>query len=142
MSHSFDDIPAGSVCTVTETADGASDTIIVTVSGNGQTVTIPAATVVPVSLIDGYDDGSAVEEVPDEPGSPAVDATGILTVIKHITGRGYSADVHRLNDAAGASPEVSSPLGRACPHLASAGSAVGLSAPPADRTPRRSRARG
>ncbi len=86
VSHSFDDIPAGSVCTVTETAGGASDTVLVNVVGNNQTVIIPAATVVPVSLTDVYDDGSGIKEVPNEPGSPAVDATGMLTVIKHITG--------------------------------------------------------
>jgi Domain of unknown function (DUF5979)/Thioester domain len=86
VSHSFEDIPAGSVCTVTETADGASDMVIVTVSGNGQTVTIPAATVVPVSLMDVYDEGSSSEGDDVQPESPVVDTTGTLTVIKHITG--------------------------------------------------------
>jgi hypothetical protein len=75
VSHSFDNIPAGAVCTVTETASGASDTVIVTASGDGQTVTIPAATVVPVSLMDVYREGS-----------PAAEGLGSLTVIKHITG--------------------------------------------------------
>ena len=75
VSHSFDDIPAGSMCTVTETADGSTDTVIASVSGDGQTVNIPAATVVPVSLMNVYDEGS-----------PALEGTGSLTVIKHITG--------------------------------------------------------
>jgi Domain of unknown function (DUF5979) len=86
VSHSFDDIPAGSTCAVTETANGATATVIVEVIGNNQTVTIPAGEVEAVSLTDVYDDGSPVVEVPEEPGSPAVDATGILTVIKDITG--------------------------------------------------------
>ena len=33
VSQSFDGIPAGSVCTVTETADGATATVTATVSG-------------------------------------------------------------------------------------------------------------
>ncbi|MBV9192973.1 MAG: thioester domain-containing protein [Solirubrobacterales bacterium] len=86
VSHSFDDIPAGSVCTVTETTDGATATVIVTVSGDRQGVTVPAGKVASVSLMDVYDEGSPVEPEPEEPGSPAVDATGSLTVIKHITG--------------------------------------------------------
>ncbi len=54
VSRSFDGIPAGSVCTVTETADGASATITATVSGNGQRVSIPAGKVVPVNVMDVY----------------------------------------------------------------------------------------
>jgi hypothetical protein len=77
VSHSFDGIPAGSVCTVTETADGATATVTVTatVSGDGQTVTIPAGKVVPVSLMDVYQ------------GAP-----GFLGVIKDI--RGPAARLH------------------------------------------------
>ena len=41
VSHSFDGIPAGSVCTVTETADGATADVRVQVIGNGRTVTVP-----------------------------------------------------------------------------------------------------
>ena len=54
VSHSVDGLPAGSVCTVTETADGATAAVAATVSGNGQQVTIPAGKVVPVDLIDVY----------------------------------------------------------------------------------------
>ena len=54
VSHSFDGIPAGSVCTVTETADGATATVTATVAGNGQTVTVPAGKVVPVNVMDVY----------------------------------------------------------------------------------------
>jgi hypothetical protein len=85
-SHNFDDIPAGSVCTVAETANGATATIFVTVSGNGQSVTVPAGKVVSVSLMDVFDDGSPIKPAPDEPGSPSVDATGSMTVTKTITG--------------------------------------------------------
>ena len=70
VSHSFDGIPAGSVCTVTETADGATATVTATVSGDGQKVTVPAGKVVPVNLIDVYQ------------GTP-----GFLKVTKTIAGR-------------------------------------------------------
>jgi hypothetical protein len=77
VSHIFDGIPAGSVCAVTETLDGSTATVIANVSGNGQSVMVPAGEVVPVSLMDVYDEGS-----------PAADASGTLTVIKHIAGPG------------------------------------------------------
>ena len=70
VSHSFDGIPAGSVCTVTETRDGASATVTATVSGNGQNVTVPAGKVVSASLMDVYR------------GTP-----GFLKVTKRIAGR-------------------------------------------------------
>jgi hypothetical protein len=54
LSQSFDGIPAGSTCTVTETVDGGTATIAATVAGNGQTVTVPAGSVVPVSFMDVY----------------------------------------------------------------------------------------
>ena len=69
VSHSFDNIPAGSVCTVTETADGATATVTATVAGNGQKVTIPAGKVVPVNIMDVY-----------------LGAPGALRVIKTIAG--------------------------------------------------------
>ena len=66
----FDGVPAGSVCTVTETRDGATAKVSATVAGNGQTVTVPAGKVVPVNLIDVYQ------------GTP-----GFLKVAKTIAGR-------------------------------------------------------
>ena len=78
VSHSYDGIPAGSVCSVTETADGATNTITAKVSGNGQSVTVPAGTVVPVSLIDVYERTVGFEE----------DQFGILKVTKVIAGPG------------------------------------------------------
>jgi Domain of unknown function (DUF5979)/Thioester domain len=76
-SQSFGPVPAGSVCTVTEIADGGTATVTALVSGNGQTVTIPADEVVPVNVMDVYENGP----------SPAPDvATGILKVTKTIGG--------------------------------------------------------
>ncbi|MGO9908939.1 MAG: thioester domain-containing protein [Solirubrobacteraceae bacterium] len=76
-SQSFGPVPAGSVCTVTEIADGGTTTVTALVSGNGQTVTIPAGEVVPVNVMDVYENGP----------SPAPDvATGNLRLIKTIGG--------------------------------------------------------
>lgn len=77
VSQSFGPIAPGSVCTVTETADGATDTVAATVSGNGANVTIPADAVVPVNVMDVY------EQAP----SPAPDVdTGSLKLTKTIAG--------------------------------------------------------
>ncbi len=69
VSQLYDGIPAGSTCTLTETADGATSTISVTVTGSNQTVTVPAATVVSVAVTDTY-----------------TDAPGSLTVTKTLAG--------------------------------------------------------
>lgn len=79
VSQGFDDIPAGSVCTVTETADGATATITATVSGNHQTVTIPAGDVVSVNLMDVYQRTPGL--APEVPGP-----SGTLKVTKTIAG--------------------------------------------------------
>ncbi len=54
VSHSFDGIPADSVCTVTETTNGATARVRAIVSDNGQQVTVPAGKVVPVNVMDVY----------------------------------------------------------------------------------------
>ena len=54
VSRSFDGIPAGSVCTVTETADGATKDVRVQVIGNRRAVTVPGGKVVPVNLVNVY----------------------------------------------------------------------------------------
>ena len=68
-STTYNDIPAGSTCTVTETSDGSSSTVTVTTDGDGQDVTVPAGGVVAADLLDTY------AFVP-----------GSLTVTKHISG--------------------------------------------------------
>ena len=65
------------MCTVTETADGATDTVAAIVSGNGENVTVPAGEVVPVNVMDVYEQGP----------SPAPDVVaGTLRVSKIIAG--------------------------------------------------------
>jgi hypothetical protein len=76
-SRSFGPVPPGSLCTVTETADGATDTVTAIVSGSGESVTVPADAVVPVNVTDVY------EHAP----GPAPDVgVGTLRVTKTIAG--------------------------------------------------------
>jgi len=80
VSHSFDGIPAGSVCTVTETTDGATATVTPTLSSDGQTVTVPAATVVPVSLTDVYEDTPGSLKVTKTIAGPAAHQHGPIAI--------------------------------------------------------------
>ena len=79
-SHSFDGIPAGSVCTVTETGDGGTATVTATVSGDGRSVTVPAGKVASAELVDAYESTPGV--APDVP----TGQSGFLRVTKTIAG--------------------------------------------------------
>jgi Domain of unknown function (DUF5979)/Thioester domain len=79
-SQSFDGIPAGSVCTVTESADGGTATVAATVSGDGQSVTVPAGKVASAELVDAYESTPGV--APDVP----TGQSGFLRVTKTIAG--------------------------------------------------------
>ena len=80
VSHRFD-VPAGSVCTVAELADGGSGAVPTTVSGSGQTVVVPAGTVVPVTVENLH---GGLAEVAAAGFLPA--AAGYLRVTKTIAG--------------------------------------------------------
>jgi Domain of unknown function (DUF5979)/Thioester domain len=54
VSRSFPDIPAESVCTVTETTDGSTSTVSVAVTGSGQKVTVNADQTANIGLTDTY----------------------------------------------------------------------------------------
>ncbi len=62
LSRSFNNIPAGSTCTVTELANGASGAVPVTTTGSGQQVTVLSA-------------ATATATVTNEVGGPAAPAT-------------------------------------------------------------------
>ncbi len=53
-SHTYDDVPAGATCTVTETVDGSSSTVAVTTAGSPQDATVPAGGVATADLFDVY----------------------------------------------------------------------------------------
>jgi TQXA domain-containing protein len=54
VSNTYTGIPAGSVCTVTETQDGSSDTVAVATVGSGQEVTVPAGGTASATITDTY----------------------------------------------------------------------------------------
>ena len=68
--HFYNNIPAGSTCTITETADGATSVVTTTViGGDNRTVDVAAGTIVPVLFTDIF-----------------TDAPGTLVVSKTISG--------------------------------------------------------
>ncbi|MET0604343.1 MAG: thioester domain-containing protein [Baekduia sp.] len=78
------DVPAGSVCTVAEIADGSGESITTAVSGGGQTVVVPDASVIPVSVTNLF---GAPGEVSAAGYLSAVSAAaGFLRVTKTIAG--------------------------------------------------------
>ncbi len=81
VSHSFDGIPAGSVCTITETADGATATVTATVSGSGGEVTVPAGKVVPVNLMDVYEGALGALKVTKTIAGPAARRHGRIAIL-------------------------------------------------------------
>ncbi len=81
VSRSFDGIPAGSACTVTETADGATATIAATVSGNDQNVTVPAGKVVPVNVVDVYTRSPGSLKVTKTIAGPAARKHGRISIL-------------------------------------------------------------
>ncbi|HEX5926424.1 MAG TPA: thioester domain-containing protein [Baekduia sp.] len=78
------DVPAGSVCSVAEIADGSSEAVTTAVSGSGQTVVVGNETVVPVGVTNLY---TAPGEVALAGYVSAVSAAGgFLRVTKTIAG--------------------------------------------------------
>ncbi|MFL5926001.1 MAG: DUF5979 domain-containing protein [Gaiellaceae bacterium] len=55
ISRRYSGLPAGAVCTVTETVDGHTDAVTVSVTGSGRDVTIPAGGLATVAIADTYE---------------------------------------------------------------------------------------
>ena len=66
-SQTFDGLPAGTECTLTETADGSSSTVVVTVTGLGA-ATVTAGSVAITHVTDTYQSPAAPEAAPIPPG--------------------------------------------------------------------------
>ena len=60
QSKDYTDLPAGSKCSVLETADGSTGTVAVAKKGSGTVVTIPAGAEATVDLTDTYESGALV----------------------------------------------------------------------------------
>jgi Domain of unknown function (DUF5979) len=101
VSHTFDGIPAGSVCTVTETASGATATVTATVSGNGQTVTIPAGKAVPVDVLDVYEGTPGSLKVTKTIAGPAARDHGHIAILVACGGSQNFAYLIRAQTGAG-----------------------------------------
>ncbi len=91
VSKTYDGIPAGARCTVTELVNGSTSTVQVEVDGSGQTVTVPAGSTQTADLTDTY------TSVP-----------GSLTVQKSIGGSaaGHQGEVRIAVDCGAASPAL------------------------------------
>jgi TQXA domain-containing protein len=91
VSRSFDGIPAGSACRVTETADGATAKVTVTVVGNGRRATVPAGRVVAVSLMDVYTATPGFLRVTKTIAGPAARLHGRIAILAACGGRNVFA---------------------------------------------------
>jgi hypothetical protein len=91
-SQTYTGIPAGSSCTVTETADGSSATVTVAITGSGQTVTVPAGGTVTASLTDTYDHAPGSLEIDKLIDGPAAGQQGQVTIRTVCNGTALSPD--------------------------------------------------
>ena len=98
VSRTFDGIPAGSGCAVTEIANGATATVVATVVGSGRTVIVPGGTVATVHLMNVYGSSSGVLRVTKTIGGPAARLHGRIAILATCGGRNafvFSIPAHR-----------------------------------------------
>ena len=79
-SQTYEDIPAGSTCTVQETANGSTSTVSVTTTGAGQSVVVPAAHVAEADITDTYSLTAGSLTVTKTIAGPAAGHQGVVTV--------------------------------------------------------------
>ena len=91
VSRSFDGIPAGSGCTVTETANGATATVVPTVVGSGRTVTVPGGRVVAVTLMNVYQAAPGSLRVTKTIAGPVARLHGRIAILAACGGRNVFA---------------------------------------------------
>lgn len=92
-SHTYANIPAGSQCTVTETADGHTSTVTVVVTGDGQQVTVPAGGTVTAHLSDTYDNAPGTLVVDKLIDGPAAGQQGEVTIHTVCNGTARTPDL-------------------------------------------------
>jgi Domain of unknown function (DUF5979) len=105
VSQSYDNIPAGSTCTVTETANGSTGAVSVITSGSGQEVTVAADKVAEANLTDVYGFGAGSLTITKTIAGPAAGQQGAVTVQAVCNGVTLSPE---LTVPAGASAGTSS----------------------------------
>jgi hypothetical protein len=117
FTHSVDRIPANSTCTVTETSDGSSSTVVVTVTGGEQkNISVLTGTVVPVEIDNVYSDGPGSLVVTKTLTGPAAGQQGPISILADCGGpETFALDIP-AGTAAGSVPQVfdTIPAGSTC----------------------------
>jgi Domain of unknown function (DUF5979)/Thioester domain len=116
FSMPYPDIPAGAVCTATETEDGHTLTVIAVVTGSGGTVTIPPAGTATLDLSDVYSYVPGELVVTKTIGGPAAGAQGEITIVPTCDGTKLDPWVINAGTAAGSLTRVypAIPAGASC----------------------------
>ena len=81
LTNTYEDIPAGSACSVTETANGATPTVTSTVAGANQTVTVQAGTVASLSITDTFSPAPGAVEIVKTIAGPAAGSQGLIGIL-------------------------------------------------------------
>ena len=81
LTNTYQDIPAGSSCTVTETSNGATTTVTATVAGANQTVTVPAGTVASLSITDTFSPAPGAVEIVKTIAGPGAGSQGLVGIL-------------------------------------------------------------
>jgi Domain of unknown function (DUF5979) len=92
QSHTYTDIAAGSVCTVTETVDGSTSTVSVTVTGSGQQVTIPSGSSVTAALTNTYSELPGSLTINKVIAGPAAGSQGAVVIHTVCNGTALTPD--------------------------------------------------
>ena len=103
-SQTYDNIPAGATCTITESANGSTSTVSVTTVGSGQQVTVPGGKVAEANLTDTYGFGSGSLTVTKTIAGPAAGQQGTVTIQAVCNGTALT-------------PELTVPAGASSGHL-------------------------
>jgi len=81
LTNTYQDIPAGSSCTVTETSNGATTTVTATVAGANQTITIAAGTVASLSITDTFTPAPGAVEIVKTIDGPDAGSQGLIGIL-------------------------------------------------------------
>ena len=81
LTQTYQDIPAGSSCTVTETSNGATSTVTANVAGANQTVTVPAGTLASLSITDTFYPAPGAMEVVKTISGPGAGSQGLVGIL-------------------------------------------------------------
>ena len=81
LTQTYQDIPAGSSCTVTETSNGATATVTAAVAGANQTVTVPAGTLASLSITDTFSPAPGAVEIVKTLAGPGAGSQGLVGIL-------------------------------------------------------------